>query len=205
VLGIDAAAAPLQVARRAAEAAEMHQVRFEVGDLLTWEPAERYDALTGRLVAMYLPGAAAVLERLARSLVPRGIVVLQEFAMSSAVQRPESPEFARWKSWFIEAFRASGLPTDLGLDLQDLLLRSGVVAEGAVATAPLECGPAATGYQLLAGIIRTLTPAIVAHGIATEEEIDIETLEQRARETGADPGTTVMVPLLCSAWGRLPG
>ncbi|MBO0846900.1 MAG: class I SAM-dependent methyltransferase [Nocardioides sp.] len=205
VVGVDAAPAPLEVARRAAEATGRYQARFEVGDLETWEPAEAYDALTGRLVAMYLPDAAAVLRRLSRSLVAGGIVVLQEFSMSSALQRPESPEFRVWNSWFIEAFRASGLPTDFGLELNDLLVRSGVVPEGAVAAAPVESGADATGYQLLAGIIRTLMPAIIAHGIATEEEIDIESFERRARETGADPRTTLMIPLLCSAWGRTPG
>jgi SAM-dependent methyltransferase len=204
VLGVDAAEAPLEVARRAAENTGVRHARFEVGDLLTWQPEEQYDALTGRLVAMYLPDAAAVLRRLSRSLVPGGLVVLQEFAMSTALQRPESAQFRQWKSWFISAFRASGLPTDLGLELHDLLVRCGIPPEGTVAAAPLESGPDATGYHLLTQIMRTLTPVLVAHGIATEEDIDIDTLEQRARATGADPRTTVMVPLLCSAWGRTP-
>jgi hypothetical protein len=55
-----------------------------------------------------------------------------------------------------------------------------------------------------AGVIASLLPTLVELGIATEEEVGIETLAARLRDEAVALGATVMAPPLISAWARKP-
>ena len=50
--------------------------------------------------------------------------------------------------------------------------------------------------------MRTLLPVIVEAGLATEEEIGIDTLEQRLAEVLASVEGILRIPTLVAAWGR---
>ena len=84
VLGLDIAEVPVQTANERAVRLGLDNVSFRQADLATWQPTETFDALTGRLITMYLPNPSAVIASLSRALRPGGIVLLQEFAMSAA-------------------------------------------------------------------------------------------------------------------------
>ena len=60
------------------------------------------------------------------------------------------------------------------------------------------------GPRLLAGVVRSLTPAIVAHGIATAEQIDLATLEARLAEALRAEDAVILLPTAAGAWGRRP-
>ena len=60
------------------------------------------------------------------------------------------------------------------------------------------------GPGLLASVVKSLAPVIVAGGIATEEELGLDTLEDRlARELQAN-GAVGLIPAVAAAWGRRP-
>jgi hypothetical protein len=61
------------------------------------------------------------------------------------------------------------------------------------------------GPALLAGIVRTLAPAIVAGGIASEDELGLDTLQQRIAHDCAQARATIVTPGMVGAWGRRPG
>jgi hypothetical protein len=50
--------------------------------------------------------------------------------------------------------------------------------------------------------VRTFLPLIAQFGLATEEEIDIDTLEDRLREETVSQGGAARLPILVSAWTR---
>jgi len=56
----------------------------------------------------------------------------------------------------------------------------------------------------LAGVIRSLAPQIVAHGIASERDLGIDSLEERMRQQVTAAGAVVLAPCLVGAWGRRP-
>ena len=60
------------------------------------------------------------------------------------------------------------------------------------------------GAALIAGVVRSLAPAIVRHGIATEQQLEIATLEQRLGEAISQAGAVVLPPTVAGAWGRAP-
>ena len=53
-------------------------------------------------------------------------------------------------------------------------------------------------------LIRVLLPKIVEFGLATEEEIDVETLEERVQKELEGTTGVVAGPLVFGAWARRP-
>ncbi len=117
VLGLDIAEVPVQTATERAARLGLDNVSFQQADLATWQAEETFDALTGRLITMYLPNPSATIASLSRALRPGGVVLLQEFAISSAQQVDGAALFQRTLDRVLAAFRAAGVPTDLGYDL----------------------------------------------------------------------------------------
>ena len=62
-----------------------------------------------------------------------------------------------------------------------------------------------SGAALLAGVVRTLAPAIVQHGIATSTEMDLDTLEARIGADLERAEAVLLPPAVVGAWGRSPG
>jgi hypothetical protein len=69
---------------------------------------------------------------------------------------------------------------------------------------PLDIGPDSTAYHRWATLTRSLEPKIVEYGLATEEEIDSETLEQRLREEALAARATIPLfsSVLVGQWAR---
>ena len=68
--------------------------------------------------------------------------------------------------------------------------------------AVLAGGPASPIYELVADTVRALLPMLVKFGIATQEEVDIETLADRLRMEIASHHGVARSPALVSAWVR---
>jgi hypothetical protein len=61
------------------------------------------------------------------------------------------------------------------------------------------------GPALLAGIVRALLPVMIRAGVATEQQIDLESAEKRMLEEMQAAGAVVAHPNLLSAWGIAEG
>jgi hypothetical protein len=55
-----------------------------------------------------------------------------------------------------------------------------------------------------AAIVRAMLPRIVRQGVATEHEIDIDTLDRRMVEERVKADTTSVWELVFGAWARKP-
>jgi SAM-dependent methyltransferase len=205
VLGLDGDEVQVRTATEGAARLGLTNVRFVHADLTTYVPEAPVDAITARLITMYLRDPVGTLTRLAGAVRPGGVVLLQEFAISSAHAVPSNPLFDRMLELVLGGFRAVGAPTDLGYDLGRILRGAGLGTPTMTVGARWEDGTDAVGYALLAGVVRTLRPAIVGHGLATDAELDVDHLEGRLRaEIVEGPGTGVFAPLLVSGWAHTP-
>jgi hypothetical protein len=61
---------------------------------------------------------------------------------------------------------------------------------------------ASRSYEVLADVVRAVLPVIVKFGLATAEEIEIETLADRLREENSSQQGVALMPALISAWTR---
>ena len=64
-------------------------------------------------------------------------------------------------------------------------------------------GPEWVGYGYIASLIRTLLPVMVKFGVATAEEVGIDTLEERFRDEVVSQGGVVTTWGFITAWARL--
>jgi hypothetical protein len=106
--------------------------------------------------------------------------------------------------WVHDAFRAAGAWPRIGA-------RLGTILEDAQLTRVTTFGVQAylsprdsSGPRLLAGVVRSLAPAIIAHGLATGDELDLTTLERRIAEAVRDAGAVILPPTVVGAWGHVP-
>lgn len=205
VIGIERNTASIEHARARVQAAGLTQVHFVEGDLTSLEIEEDFDAVVGRLVLQHLSDPAAVLHRLVRVVRPGGIVAFQEIAIPEAgASVPPVPLFDQMYWWASEGLRRAGVESRFGLHLNRVFLEAGLPVPELHCDAFIGAGPEWGWYEVIAESVRTLLPVIVGQGIATADEIAIDTLAQRCREAVVGQHSTVLAPDYISAWTRLP-
>ncbi len=91
----------------------------------------------------------------------------------------------------------------MGMKLYGTFLSAGLPAPQLRYEAAIGAGSEWTGYEVLAGVVRELLPLLLQFGIATAEEIGIETLAERLREEVVSRGGVARLPGLVSAWTRI--
>ena len=110
-------------------------------------------------------------------------------------------ELRNW-GWMQAVIRKAGLDPATGYNLRRTFLCAGLPEPKMHICSPVGGGPDWPGYDYAAESVRSMLPLIVKLGIATEEEVEIDTLAQRLRaETIAADGV-VKAPDLVGAWTR---
>lgn len=203
VLSIDRA--PEAVARASARAAQLNigNVQCVQADVNDFEPEGAFDAVIGRLILMYLPDPAAVLRRLRAYIRPGGIVAFQEYDMHAATSEPLLPVLDQGLRWIIGAFEGAGLPTRMGLRLHALFHAAGLTTPQISLASRVEAGADSPGPAFFAETVRNLLPLIERMGLATRDEIGIDTLEARVRADMLRHNAVIVPPSLIGAWARV--
>jgi SAM-dependent methyltransferase len=183
VLGIDRDPAQIRFAEQRARAEGVANVDFTVGDFQDFALKEPVDAIVGRLVLMYAAEPVAALRGVLKNLKQGGIIALQESIYDYDAPPPIEPVdclAAKAVRWCHAAFRHAGVPPRLGLRLFSLMREAGLQPSPDIEMlTPMLQGPEGPLFGIIAALVRSQIPAIVASGAATEADIGIETLEQR--------------------------
>jgi SAM-dependent methyltransferase len=203
VLGIDRSEDAVK--RASARAAEqgLGQCRFAAADVEAFETDQRFDAVVGRLVLMYLKDPARTLRSLIRQLRPGGIVAFHEIILDSMLCVPPVPLLSRVVQWVITAFERSGAELNMGLKLDATFRAAGLSPPEPYAAARPVAGADSAGYAVLAGVTRSLLPAIEKLGIATPAEVAIDSLADRLREATVAADACWLSPVMVGAWARI--
>jgi cyclopropane fatty-acyl-phospholipid synthase-like methyltransferase len=200
VVGVDRSPQALARARLRAGQRGLAQVRFVEGDVYDPAPGGPFDAIVGRLVLMYVPDPAAVLRRQATVLCPGGLVVPIELDVFTARSLPATPLASQALAWVADAFAKGGIQPALGARLWAILQEAGLRPLAMLGIQP-HFGPGdPAAVAVLAGIIRTAAPLIERTGVATAEEIGVETFAQRLRDELHENQAVFAHPMLLSAW-----
>ena len=213
VVGVERDEQALERARRRAAESELHNIEFVPGDFrdvqLVGGP---FDALVGRLVLMYQADPAQAVRSAARHVRPGGVVVFAEMCLlmgsvipeRSLVSWPPTPASEQVSRWIHEAFGGLGTQPDMGLRLPATFAQAGLEPGPDLDT----CVAIAVGEDAIehtVDLARSLLPAILAAGVATEEEVDIDTLAERLRADTGPVGRIGCWPTVVGAYARQPG
>jgi ubiquinone/menaquinone biosynthesis C-methylase UbiE len=204
VLGIDQSADALAVARERTQQAGMAQVTFAEGNVLEWRAPAPFDAIVGRLLLFHVPDPIAVVRHHLQNLRPGGVFVAVDFDLGGTRTEPPVALVATAGRWVHDAFRAAGAWPRVGARLGTILEDAQLTRVGTFGIQAYLSSRDPSGPRLLAGVVRSLAPAIVAHGLATGDELDLPTLEQRIGEAVRAVNAVILPPTVVGAWGRVP-
>jgi SAM-dependent methyltransferase len=202
VVGLERDPHMVELAR--ARAQHLPQVRVMEGDVTSWREDEPFDAVVGRLILFHLPDPVGVLRHHQKSVRAGGRVVMLDYDLGGLRAEPSNPLAARMAELVVAAFRAVGADPTIGSRLQGMLSRSGVEDVNGLAIVQYIGSDNPVGPALLSGVVRSLAPAMVGHGLATEAELDLDTLATRIAEALRSTDSVLVPPVLAGAWGRRP-
>ncbi|HLI07832.1 MAG TPA: methyltransferase domain-containing protein [Ktedonobacteraceae bacterium] len=204
VVGIESNPAMLDIAQARVQDAGLTTVSFVEGDLTHIQLDIAFDAIVGRLILQHLSDPVAALRHLVRHLRPGGIVAFQEIDIPSGENSaPLVPLYEQMFSWAREGLRSVGVDSRFGLQLYRVFLDAGLPAPQLHGDAFVGAGPDWGWYDVIAETIRSLLPVIIRYGIATAEEIGIDTLAERCREAMDRQRSVAIGPSYISAWTRI--
>jgi SAM-dependent methyltransferase len=199
VAGVDRSPQALARARLRAEQRGLTQVQFVEASLDEPAPGGPFDAIIERLVLWTVPDPAGLLRRQATVLRPGGLVVPIEEDLSTIRSLPETAFGTQVKSWLVEAFAKAGMSM-VGSRLWAIVQEAGLRPVGMIGIQP-HFGPGdETGIAFLVETMRLAEPLIVGTGVATAEQIGIDTFEQRLRDENQRTQAVGAYPMLLSAW-----
>jgi hypothetical protein len=150
----------------------------------------------------HLADAVDVVRHHAAGLRPGGTFVAIDFDVGAARTEPPTPLTATLVEWMLAAFRAAGADPVIGTRLVPLLEEAGLAeVAGFGIQGYLRPGDPA-GPAIIAGVTRSLAPQMLAAGIATEEQLGLDTLERRIADELREAAATVVLPTVSGAFGR---
>ena len=205
VVGVDVNPAILETAQARAQAAGFTNVEFVAGDARTLDLGNDFDALTGRLVLMYMADPADALKQLATRLRPGGIVAFQEadFTPYRQMYRPDTPLANKLIDWALAVFERSEAHSGMGFDLYRAFVEAGLPEPYMHCEYPVGGPEGWAGYSYAANSLRSVLPLLEEYGIATAEEVDVDTLAERVRQEVVTSKRPIRLAPHVTAWAQL--
>jgi ubiquinone/menaquinone biosynthesis C-methylase UbiE len=205
VIGVDRSAEAIQVAEQRATRAGLTNVRFLTADLAELVIDEPVDALVGRLILLYLAEPAGLLRRLSAFVKPDGIIAFQELTTDGAISEPRCPLYELTGERIIATFERAGADPRAGLKLSRYFVDAGLPAPQMLLSGRVEQGLDSDIYEWLTQLTRTLLPVMQRSGVATAEEVEIDTLASRLRAEAVALNAVLVAPPFIGAWARIAG
>lgn len=202
VVGIDLDPRMLELAQ--ARFGHLPQVRFVEGDAKLWRDNRQFDALMGRLILFHLPDPVGALRHHLEAVRPGGRVVILDYDIGGLRTEPNDPMIERMTELVMTAFRAAGADPTIGSRLQSILAESAVEDVEGMAAVQYLAHDDPLGPEMLAGVVRSLAPVMIKQGLATEAELDLDTLSTRVADALRARSSVLVPPILVGAWGRRP-
>jgi ubiquinone/menaquinone biosynthesis C-methylase UbiE len=200
VIGVDVDPIVIEFARERVAEHDFRNIRFAARDISEYELSEEVDAVVGRLVLMYQRDPAAVLAKATRHLRRGGAVAFIE-PLFMPMAGPDST-LRRTGLLLIETLRRSGAHLDLALRLHKVFEGAGLPLPQMRFEAIVDGAPDSPLFQYLADTVANLLPNAIEYGIATAEEVQIETLAERIKTEMNAAGYAMVVGGSTAAWCR---
>ena len=206
VVGVDVNATILDTARQRAADAGMQNVEFIAGDARTLDFPDAFDAVVGRFVLMYMADPGAAFARLIKFMKPGGIAAFQEpeYTLYPAFTHPDTPLINQLIAWILGVFAHSGAHLDMGIGLYRVFVDAGLPPPAMHLESPIGAAGTWTGYRYMVTIFQSLLPLLEKYGLATAEQVGLDTLAARLRQEVLASKRPFFLPLHVTAHAVLP-
>ncbi|HEV3321895.1 MAG TPA: methyltransferase domain-containing protein [Solirubrobacteraceae bacterium] len=213
VVGVERDEPALARARQRAVELGHENVEFVLGDFREVAlPGAPFDALVGRLVLMYQGDPAAAVASVARHVRPGGVVAFAEMSLHMdsflpercMVSWPSTPASEQLNKWIHATHIRLGTQWDMGMRLPATFAQAGLEPNSDL-DSEVAIGVGEEAIRRIVELTSSFLPAILATGVATEEEVDIDTLADRLRADTGTVGRVTFWPTVVAAYATKPG
>ena len=206
VIGVDVNPSILDTARQRATDTGMRNVEFIAGDARMLAFPDKFDAIVGRFVLMYMADPGKAFSKLITHLKPGGIAAFQEpeYTLYPAFLHPDTPLINQLIRWILDVFEHSGAHLDMGIGLYRAFVDAGLPPPTMHLESPIGAAKTWAGYRYMATIFQSLLPLLEKYGLATAEQVDVDTLAARLREEVLASKRPFFLPLHVTAYVTLP-
>ena len=206
VVGVDVNPIILETARQRATEAGIRNVEFIAGDARTLAFADKFDAIVGRFVLMYMADPGKAFAKLITYLNPGGIVAFQEpeYTLYPALLHPDTPLMNQLIEWILNVFEHSGAYLDMGIGLYRAFVDVGLPPPTMHLESPIGAAETWAGYRYMATIFQSLLPLLEKYGLATAEQVGVGTLAARLRQEVLTSKRPFFLPLHITAYAVRP-
>lgn len=199
VIGFDTNEAALAIAQSAAVNRNIPNAKFikaEIGGLA--HDIGQFDAIVGRRVLMYQPNATESVRSLLPYLKTNGLIVFQESDSIGTVENSSLPLHTQAQSWIWNTVENERGNIHIGSNLYSVYKQAGLEIAQVRAEAVLQTPE--TGSDL-AWVVKMMLPRIIQSGSVSQEEIDIESLEDRLSIERKEANTVFVRDMAFGIWG----
>ncbi|MDE0681575.1 MAG: methyltransferase domain-containing protein [Candidatus Poribacteria bacterium] len=206
VVGVDVNADILDTARQRAIDAGRQNVEFIADDARTLTFPEKFDAIVGRFVLMYMADPGEAFATFMTHLKPGGIAAFQEpeYTLYPAFLHPDTPLMNQLIAWILDVFAHSGAHLNMGIGLYQTFVDTGLPPPTMHLESPIGAEKTWAGYRYMATIFQSLLPLLEKYGLATAEQVDVNTLAARIRQEVIASKRPFFLPLHVTAYATLP-
>jgi hypothetical protein len=158
--------------------------------------------VVGRLVLMYLPDPVATLARAGELVRPRGLICVQEGDLAYDWVHPMTPLWTQVRAWFLETLARLNVASRLALELHSKFVSAGLPAPQMRLESALDAGVQAPVWAW-SDVVKGVLPFMEQLGVATADQVQPETLEERLLAELLDADAVLISPPLVAAWARV--
>jgi ubiquinone/menaquinone biosynthesis C-methylase UbiE len=202
VVAIDRDPVVIEKAReRASRRGTGARIDFVHEDLLAFHSARPFDAVVGRYFLLYQPDPVVAIRHAVEQIRAGGVVCFHETDFGNPIRsHPDNTLFERAYQLLTETVRRTGVPVDFGLRLTASFLDAGLSWPTIKAEVPIGGEAGSYLYGWVAETLRSLLPRIEQFGLASAEELDLDTLAMRMEADAVSQHSQLFGPLQVGAW-----
>ena len=184
VVGIDRSKDALAIARERARAAGHDNIEFREGSAEAFTTRVPFDFSIGRYVLVHQPHPASFIRAMAKNVRPGGVVAFHEPGVYDK-RNQTVPQIALWSEvfdWIYTALQSVMTHPDAGARMVGHFHEAGLKRTPTLfCEIPIGGGAESPLLGWVVHTLRSLIPQLEKIGVATAQEIDIDTLEDRLR------------------------
>lgn len=204
VLGVDRAAMAVETAARRAQEQRKTNVSFSCSEFQSLDMREGFDAVVGRLILHHQSDPVATVHRAAAQVRKGGLIVFHELDLTlrQSSSWPIVPIFEKCLSLTALVQERCGLHIDIGKRLYYVFKAAGLPEPQMRLERAIGAGVqwSASMAAAVAGFVYTLWPKIEELGLATADEVQIETLEERIEAALCEADAVTLGVPMVGAW-----
>ncbi|WP_457142363.1 class I SAM-dependent methyltransferase [Mycobacterium sp. URHB0021] len=204
VVGIEQDPAQIAVAMRRRDHLGIGNVDFRHEDARTFLDEEPFNAVVCRLLLLHLPDVVDVLAHHRRNLRPGGVFIAVDYDVAGMRALPEVELYSRLMGWIMAGFEYAHADLFVGMRFPVLFEQAGFRDVGTLGLQVYWPPKSSHATAYFVGILRAMKDAIVNSGAATEEDLGLDTLEQRLGEAFTSANAVFSLPTVVGGWGRRP-